>query len=191
MMSADRSKPKPPNKKANRLGMFDSLESASLWFDIFNGTLIIGAILVAIGTWGTIKTAGIKERYSDERITANEAEAKRAVADSDAAKEGTAKANERIAELSAQSETLRRDTAEANARALEAKLELEKFKAPRIISAEHQAAVISKLKKFSETPFDLAIGPMGDPEPLYLARAIYSALTSANWRQVAWTGGGL
>jgi hypothetical protein len=48
-----------------------------------------------------------KERFSNERISTNEKETARAVADSDLAKEGTAKANERIAELNNETVKLR------------------------------------------------------------------------------------
>jgi hypothetical protein len=105
--------------------MFDvSPGGANFWFDLSNVVLFVGAVLVALGTYGTIKFAAIKEQYSDERVSANEAETKRAVADSDAAKEGTAKANERIAELSTQAEQLRKDTVEAQAQATKAELKL-------------------------------------------------------------------
>jgi len=40
--------------------MFDTQESANFWFDIFNGVLFAGAVLVAVGTLGTIKTAAVK-----------------------------------------------------------------------------------------------------------------------------------
>ena len=73
-MATNQTKQSTPNNKSIRWRMFDSPESAALWFNIFNGVLFTGALLVAVGTWGTIKTAGIKERASDERIAANEAE---------------------------------------------------------------------------------------------------------------------
>jgi len=108
--------------------MFDTADSAALWFNIFNGVLLLGAFLVLVGTWGAFKAGAIKELFSGERIAANEAETKRAIADSDAAKEGTATANERIAELSTQSEQLRKDAAEAKERTAEAELKLEQLR---------------------------------------------------------------
>jgi hypothetical protein len=95
--------------------MFESPESANLWFDIFNGVLLTGAFFVAVGTWGTIKTAAIKERFSDERISSNELETKRAIAESDSAKEGTAKANEAIAAANERAAALENDAAQARA----------------------------------------------------------------------------
>ena len=97
--------------------MFDSPEAANLWFDIFNGVLFTGALLVAVGTWGTIKTATLKEKYSDERISANELETKRAVAESDKANAALGMAQADIAKANVK-------IAEADARAKEAELKL-------------------------------------------------------------------
>jgi hypothetical protein len=157
---ANQNRPATPKKISTRPHMFDSPESASLWFDIFNGVLFLGALLVTIGTWGTIKTAGIKERFSDERIAANEAETKRAVADSDAAKEGAAK---------------------ANARAAEAQLALEKFKAPRLLSPE-QVALIAK--KIPNLPMNsLAVGVVDSSvEAVSLADQIFKILSMSGLR---------
>jgi hypothetical protein len=79
---------------------------------------------------------------------------------------------------------------EANQRAAEAQLALEKFKAPRILSAEQQDRIAAQLRTFSGTPFDGSIGPKGDPEPIYLFRGIHSALVEAGWKPMAWDGGG-
>ncbi|MGJ5036617.1 hypothetical protein ACQR13_21125 [Bradyrhizobium sp. HKCCYLRH3059] len=88
--------------------MFDvTPESANFWFDAFNVLLFIGAFAVAVGTYGSIKMGSAKERFADERILANEKETRRAIADSDIAKEGTARANERIAELNNETAKLR------------------------------------------------------------------------------------
>ena len=163
--------------------MFDSLESASLWFDIFNGVLLAGALFVAVGTWGTIKTASIKERYSDERIAANEAETKRSIADSDAAKEGTAKANERIAELSTQAEQLRKGTAEATARALEAQVALEKFKAPRAISVDQRNRIAEQMKQFAgQQYFGMVASDVADAWDIW--REISLSLELAGWNRL-------
>src|SRR5262249_46579388 len=80
--------------------------------------------------------------------------------------------------------------AEANKRAAEATLALEKFKAPRTLSSAQQAQIGEKLKRFAGVSYDGAIGPKGDPEPLYVFRFLHSALSSAGWNQVDWTGGG-
>jgi len=78
------------------------------------------------------------------------------------------------------------DTANAEARAAEAKLELAKFKAPRTLGPEQLARVAAALSRFAKTQFDVAVGPMGDPEPDVLGSAISSALSNAGWHQVDW-----
>jgi hypothetical protein len=86
--------------------MFDTPESANFWFNVSNSILVIGALAVAIGTYGAISTAYKKEKFSDERIAANEAETKRAAAESD-------KANAAL-------EIAKADIAKANAEAAKA-----------------------------------------------------------------------
>jgi hypothetical protein len=129
-------------------------------------------------------------RNSAERIAANEAETKRAIADSDAAKEGTAKANERIAVLSTQAEQLHKDTAEANARALEARVELEKFRAPRTLSAAQQARLAEQMKPFVGVRFDGAWASL-DVEIDSFFTTLEDALKKAGWVSVSFVGGGI
>jgi hypothetical protein len=183
-MIADKSKHSAPKRISIRPRMFDSPESASLWFDIFNGVLFAGALLVTVGTWGTIKTAGIKERFSDERIAANEAETKRAIADSDAAKEGTAKANERIAELSAQSEQLRKDTAEAQAQTKRSEVKLAQLRK----LAERRALVDMEgfLDRLKGAPkCHVEIWYLRDaPDARWLADMISMGFAEAGWGMV-------
>lgn len=185
--------------------MFDvSLPWAEFWYDTFNVLLFIGAFAVAVGTYGSIKMGSVKERFGDERISANEKETKRAVADSDAAKEGTAKAGERIAELnrdtarlSGEAESARAAIAVANERAakaeeraLEAKLELEKFRAPRMIIGKGMAmhtAFREALSPFSGTKWDATVIP-NDPESTSLLAQLQTFLYLANWQQIDWSG---
>jgi type II secretory pathway pseudopilin PulG len=82
------------------------------------------------------------------------------------------------------------DVAAANHRAVEAQRALAQFKAPRALTPEQQAKISEKLKRFAGTKFGAGIGPKGDPEPLYILRNIVSALSSAGWVQLAWSGGG-
>jgi hypothetical protein len=153
--------------------MFDvSPDGANFWFDISNVVLLVGAVLVALGTYGTIRFAGIKEKFSDERVAANEVETKRAIAESDSAKEGTAKANERIAELSTQAEQLRKDTAEAQ-------LALAKFRTPRRFDESQVARIKSTVMEFSGTPFDIMVNL--ESEPQNFAAQIGALLESAGW----------
>lgn len=76
--------------------------------------------------------------------------------------------------------------ADALRQAAEAKLELEKFKAPRIIPPERQAEMSKRLEVFAGTPYDLSFGP--DSESLDLMRTIRSILSSAKWVHVSIVG---
>ena len=58
--------------------------------------------------------------------------------------------------LSADAEIAHAQIAEANARALEARLALEKFKAPRSIALEQAADISNKLTSFKGTRFDIS-----------------------------------
>ena len=130
---------------------------------LFIASLVVGVVATATIVW----TTGVKEAYwdKDRRDSA-----------------------EKIASLSVQSDQLRKDTAEANARAAEAQLALAKFKAPRMLSETQQGTIADKLRSFAGTTYDAGIGPMGDPEPLYLLKAIAASLARAGWIQVPWTG---
>jgi Tfp pilus assembly protein PilX len=145
---------------SRRSHMFDSPESANLWFDVFNGILFTGAVLVTVGTYGTIKAGAAKERFSDERVAANEAETKRAIADSDVAKQGAA---------------------EASARAAEAQLALERFKAPRELTGEQLERIVSTLSKFAGQEY--VVTTFWDlKEPLAFANILHHALQQAGWK---------
>jgi hypothetical protein len=85
---------------------------------------------------------------------------------------------------------LQKAVAEANTRALDAQLALEKFKAPRTLRPDQQQEIGRRLKSFSGTEFDGAVGPKGDPEPIYLMHFISEALALADWKFVPWTGPG-
>ncbi len=133
---------------------------ADFLFDLSNIVLVFGAAAVLIGTIGSIKMAGIKEQFSNERISANEAETERAKA----------------------------DAAIANARAAEANVALEKFKAPRTLPAEQQRRITEKINRSAGTVFDIGL-QTGDPEAEGLLNPIETALKSAGWTQIDWRGG--
>lgn len=147
----------PTDKAAS---VFDiSLHSANVVYGISNLALGFGALCVLLGTLGAIWSSGIRERFSDERIARNEAQ--------------TATANARAAE--------------AEQRAAEATLELAKFRAPRTLTIEQQAAISEKLRAFAGTRFDAAV-IRGDPETHQLLGMIEAALATAGWTQVNWVG---
>jgi hypothetical protein len=127
-MTASQIKQSAPNKRSMKFLIFDiSPDGANFWFDVSNLVLLVGAVLVALGTYGTIRFAAIKETISDERTAANEAETRRAVADSDLAREGTARANERIAELNNETERLKSDNLRLTAQLAPRSLSKEQF----------------------------------------------------------------
>ncbi|WP_441277454.1 hypothetical protein AB7783_09345 [Tardiphaga sp. 172_B4_N1_3] len=159
--------------------MFDvTSEGANFWFDAFNVMLFVGAFAVAVGTYGSIRMGAAKERFSDERTSANEAKTQRAVADSDAAKEGAAKANERIAELSTRA-------AEANARTKEAEESLERLKlqtGPRMLDVTKLKDALSVVKTKASVNLKFA---KDQSEPWWFANQIYMALIQLQW-EVSW-----
>lgn len=132
---------------------------ADFLFDLSNAVLVIGAAAVLIGTIGSIKMAGIREQFSNERIAANEASAARAIADSDIAK---AQASDAIA------------------RQKEAELQLERLRAkmgPRQIdSAIFLATLEGKPKALVEIMF-----PKEDGESFMLAIQFRDHLRVAKW----------
>ncbi len=153
--------------------MFDTAELAGLWFDIFNGILLLGAFLVLAGTWGTIKTGAIKEKFSDERTAANEAETKRAVAESDKANAALGVAQADIAKANAQ-------IANATARTKEAELKVEQLR--KELGPRHLQRDIFLRELLSQPSAQVEILYLqDDPECFGLAQEIGRALEDAKW----------
>lgn len=82
-----------------------------------------------------------------------------------------------------------KEISEANARAAEARLELEKFKLPRDLSAEQLDRLRALASKFSGITFDTGAAST-DPEHLFLLSQIASALKDGGWALVNWQGPG-
>jgi hypothetical protein len=80
----------------------------------------------------------------------------------------------------------RERTANAEKAASDAALALANFKAPRVISAGAQKAMIGELSFFAGTPFDLSVG--SDSESIKLMEVVQSVLVAAKWKQVAAVG---
>jgi hypothetical protein len=146
-----------------------SLAAANAVFGLANVSIIIGTVLVLSGTIAAIWSSGIKERFADERTSANEAETSRAKAEA-------ATANARAAE--------------ATARANEAALQLARLRAPRTIEMARRPEMIAALSPFAGLEFDLAM-QASDPEAESLCLILESILVSARWSQVNWTEGDL
>jgi hypothetical protein len=112
--------------KTVRLFMWEiSLPLADRLFTLSNAVLIIGAAMVLIGTIGAIVLSGVREQFSNARISDNETKTALAVAESDTAKQGAA---------------------EANARALEAQLALTKYRSGRSLLPEQHKILFEALK---------------------------------------------
>lgn len=71
--------------------MFEmTLSRANTFYNIANAALVLGAMLVLLGTIVAIWTGGIKERFGDERLSNNETETARANESAAAARERAA-----------------------------------------------------------------------------------------------------
>ena len=150
------------NKGRWRMEM--SLPWAEYISNVSNWTLVGALIVGALATLGIVLSTNAKEyhwedpkRQSAERISANEKETLRAIAESERAKEGAAIAN--------------KQAADANARASEAQLALERYKAPRTLIAEHQEVVAAAIAPFKGQQYRVAIAPSADDALAFWARS--------------------
>lgn len=117
--------------------MFDiTLPIANLIFNLANMALIVGAILVAIGTIAAIWTSGIRDRFADERIQVNEAQTATAREEAARANENTEKLKESNLILQAAADHERAE-----------RLKLEARMAPRRLSAGATAAMSAKARE--------------------------------------------
>jgi hypothetical protein len=114
------------NQSGKRMWPFAdvSLETATLWGEAANITLLVCLLGGVLATFVIVRTTNVKEHHWD------------------AARDKSAR---EIAELTKQGDQLRKDTADANERAAEASqkaaeatLELTKLKTPRILSQEQR-----------------------------------------------------
>ncbi len=155
-------------------------ESANFWFDISNVVLFAGAVAVAVGTYGVIKTGAAKENFANERISSNELETKRAIAESDKAKAAAADANARASEANQKAEEERL-----------ARVKIEQRLAPRVLTPQQIADLISTLSKTNHAPVDMFVaGQTKETEDI--ASVIAEALNQSGWSCMswAWTGVG-
>lgn len=133
--------------------MFDIPENAAnAIFYFSNILLVIGAVFALVGTIGVIWAGGLREKFSDIKISKNMAD--------------TAKANE--------------GAALANKRANEASLKLEAFKqhlAPRQINRDIFLKIIAEQPK----AFVEVLYLRDDPECFNLAQQLYFLLQQAKW----------
>jgi hypothetical protein len=147
--------------------------SADRLFAISNFVLIVGAAAVLIGTIGTIVLSGVREQFANERISTNEAETNRAIAESELAKSGAAEANARAAE--------------ANQKASEAQLKLAEFRKPRGVTAEQAALIIDKISPFTGSKFDVGHDFVGREVWDFLWQ-LEPVISRAGWVHIDWIG---
>lgn len=161
---------------------------AEHWYPISWYGVLGGGLMTALGAVATIaflllqwRTTSIREEQAEFRTSTIEfqtAEAKR----------DTALAQEHIAELTKQGEQLRKETAEANERAAEAKLALERFRAPRKLSHDQLIELTRAASKWSSVPSSAGglqsaavFSVDGSYEAAALADQIADALANAKW----------
>jgi hypothetical protein len=73
----------------------------------------------------------------------------------------------------------------ANQKAQEAILELEKFRAERILTGQQMARIAEKLKQFAGTEYDMALHS-NDPELMGFLYFIETTLLKGGWKALSW-----
>ena len=142
--------------------MFDiPLPLANAVYNTANVFVIIGAVLVAIGTIAAIWSGGVKERFADERISQNEADTSRANADA-------ATANERAASLENEAE--------------QARLETERLKQQFAWRRLNETQFRTMVDNLSGLDLKLTLSAISvDPESMLFATDIQRALVAAGF----------
>jgi hypothetical protein len=137
-----------------------SLNTLDIW-------LIIFGLLVAVGAVGGSVAGFLHWRRSGQLQTVLEAE-----------------------NLAQQKEiaNAKATAAQAEQRAAKANLELARMKAPRTLTAEQQEHIISALRPFAGTRFDVGL-VQGDAEAAEFMALLEAVLQRAGWIQVDWVGG--
>lgn len=123
-----------------------SLPTANSLFGLSNIALIIGGILVLMGSVGVFWSGAIKERYAEERASGNEAETAKAMAES-------ARANESNTRLKLELEKERNE-----------RLRLEKKIAPRTISVRQQKKLSTQFSSMGWEKAEIIWHGAGEPE---------------------------
>lgn len=128
-------------------------------FALSNISLIVGAILALVGTWGTVWSGSIRDRYADDRL--HQAEVR------------VAEANKSAAAANEQAARSQKEAALANLQTARLKKEI----SWRQMSEQQEEDLASKLKG-SQIFVDITwIG--SDPESGYFAESIKHALVKA------------
>lgn len=106
--------------------------------------------------------------YREKLETARELEVARLATESDTARAAIAGANQRAAE--------------ADERAAEARLELERLKTPRVLSANQKDRLVALLHPYAGQQFSLSVA--SDPEAISLLKSIQGVLEKAGWVRI-------
>jgi hypothetical protein len=135
-------------------------------------SFILSVIVVIMGVW-------IEEAAGNQ--AEDVAEELQQMADSDVAGAG-----ERAADANRKAEEAEARAAEANQKAEEARLELAKYRAPRVLTTEQVDRIADKLRQFPGTRYDAAISSAQEEEILELFEFIHSTLEKAKWAGFPW-----
>jgi len=145
--------------------MFDiPISLANKIYVYSNVILVLGAVMALLGTIGIIWSGGIRERYSDERISDNEVKTALAVENSEYAKERAAQLEKEAAQARLETETLKRQFAWR-------RLNEQQFK---IISAG-----LSKMKTKKQVVLSAIAS---DPESMTFASDIQHAMNNGGFK---------
>lgn len=142
-----------------------SLPWANLLYNLANTVLVTGAVLVLIGTIGTVWMGLVKENYGDQRIAANEALTA-------TANEEAAKANLRAAALEKETALARTEQERIRERNLGLETELAKLGPrvkrlePRILTNEQSAMLVRDLASLHSVVEILSDGAVSDAQKL-------------------------
>jgi hypothetical protein len=144
----------------------------------------------------TAKQAEANLAEANSRAEEARADAARAYARSDEAKAESAKSFEKASEAQSHLAQSNERAAQANERAAqaeqkaaEAKLELEKFKAPRFLSPQEQQLIVSKISKFAGQEY-LVTTFWDLKEPLGFSNQLHQTLIAAGWKYIEHGPGG-
>ncbi len=144
-----------------------ALSNAEFWLSWIGTAKLVAAFLVAAGVAVEIVGDWVSRPY--EKVVKNIRE-------------------DELSRLSTEAESARAAIAEANARAkeaergaAEAKLELEKFKAPRMLSFEQSAHIIGKINPFAGQEYALSVAS-GDEAASFLC-TLDLILMTAGWKR--------
>ncbi|CAB3782009.1 hypothetical protein [Paraburkholderia fynbosensis] len=164
------------------MSMFDLSQSAAdALFKWSNVVAIVGAVLAAIGAYGSFWTGNIRDRYSDERISKNEADTASARKTAAVANESAAKASENVAKANERTELLRQSNLEVQRQLEKERLErlrLEASIAPRRLSEQQRWSLVSSLQSAPQ-PLAAQITLLGDEEAGGYEKAIWGTLNAA------------